>query len=136
MWSAATAASSVPVKTAQGAASPQPVIPASVSSRRIAFLTAPSIFPEPCRRSISTGMRVTYTVSPVMRMAGKPALGLVIALFIGIPGLLNVERIDEAELGLCSVKRSVSYSRRALGGEASVIHPLRRLQILPDKRTP
>ena len=52
----------VPVNTAQGAASPQPVMPASVSSFRMAFFTEPATSPEPWRRIRRTGMSVTKTV--------------------------------------------------------------------------
>jgi hypothetical protein len=48
----------VPVNTAHGAASPQPVMPASVSSFRMAFFTEPATSPEPWRRISRTGMSV------------------------------------------------------------------------------
>ena len=48
----------VPVNTAQGAASPQPVMPASVSSFRMAFFTDPATSPDPCRRISRTGISV------------------------------------------------------------------------------
>src|SRR5947207_1339567 len=66
----------VPVNTAHGAASPQPVMPASVSSFRMAFLTEPATSPEPWRRIRRTGMSVTNTVSAVILICfNAPSLG-------------------------------------------------------------
>src|SRR5262245_1434058 len=61
----------VPVNTAHGAASPQPVMPASVSSFRIAFFTEPPTSPEPWRRIKRTGMSVTNTVTAVTLICSK-----------------------------------------------------------------
>ena len=61
----------VPVNTAQGAASPQPVMPASVSSFRMAFFTEPATSPEPWRRIRRTGMSVTKTVIAVILICFK-----------------------------------------------------------------
>src|SRR5262249_1583227 len=61
----------VPVNTAHGAASPQPVGPASVSSFRMAFFTEPATSPEPWRRINRTGMSVTNTVTAVTLICFK-----------------------------------------------------------------
>src|SRR5205823_392784 len=54
-----------------GAASPQPVMPASVSSLRMAFFTEPPTSPEPWRRISRTGMSVTKTVIAVILICFK-----------------------------------------------------------------
>src|SRR6476661_504935 len=60
-------ASAVPVKTDQGEASPQPLMPASVLILTMTPGIDCSMSPTPCRRFILSGQRTTSTATPVIR---------------------------------------------------------------------